>query len=70
MAEIQIPDELKEEMQRMGIEASLLVKILIKQLKEEKEMTDWSVKLGRKAKKGRFKRLLSELSSEERKKLV
>ena len=30
---------------------------MLKKLKEEKELIDWSVKLGRKAKKGRFKEL-------------
>jgi len=36
---------------------------------EEKELVKWSVELGRKAKKGRFERLLKELSPEARKKL-
>ena len=38
--------------------------------KEEKELTKWSVELGRKAKKGSFKRLLSELSPEKRGELL
>ena len=38
--------------------------------KEEQELTRWSVELGRKAKKGRFKRLLTELSPEERAELL
>lgn len=38
--------------------------------KEEKELTEWSVKLGRKAKKGRFKRLLDEVSPDIRERLV
>ncbi len=38
--------------------------------KEEKELTEWSVELGREAKKGRFKRILEELSLEEKKKLL
>jgi len=38
--------------------------------KEEKELTKWSVELGRKAKKGRFKRLLAELSPKEREELL
>ena len=37
--------------------------------KEEQEFIKWSVELGRKAKKGRFKRLLAELSPEKRKEL-
>ncbi len=38
--------------------------------KEEKELTEWSVELGRKAKEGRFKRLLEELTPDERRKLL
>ena len=38
--------------------------------KEEKELIDWSVKLGRKAKKESFKRLLSELSLQKRHELL
>lgn len=38
--------------------------------KEEQEFIKWSVELGRKAKKGRFKRLLTELSSKEREELL
>ena len=36
----------------------------------EQEMEKWSVEVGRKAKKGRFKRLLSEVSPETKKKLL
>lgn len=38
--------------------------------KEEQKLIKWSVDLGRRAKKGRFKELLKELSSEEREKLL
>ena len=38
--------------------------------KEEQELIKWSVELGRKAKKGRFKRLLSEVSPEIRERLL
>ena len=38
--------------------------------KEEQELTKWSVELGRKAKKGRFKRLLAELPREKREELL
>ena len=43
-------------------------KFLLEKLssKEEQELIKWSVELGRKAKKGRFKRLLAELSPKER----
>lgn len=48
------------------------LKKLEKQLesKEEQELIKWSVELGRKAKKGRFKRLLAELSQEKREELL
>lgn len=38
--------------------------------KEEKDFIKWSVELGRKAKEGRFKMLLSEVSPEIREKLL
>lgn len=37
---------------------------------EEQELIKWSVELGRKAKKGSFKRLLSEVSPEKREALL
>ena|SRR3989338_4182080 len=48
------------------------LKKLEKQLesKGEQELIKWSVELGRKAKKGSFKRLLSELSPERREELL
>src|SRR3989338_4244468 len=47
-------------------------KMLLEKLhsKEEQEFIKWSVELGRKAKKGRFKRLLSEISPKTREKLL
>lgn len=46
--------------------------ILLKQLnsKQEQELIRWSVELGREAKKGRFERLLREVSPEIRKQLL
>ena len=38
--------------------------------KEEQELIKWSIELGRKAKEGRFKQLLKEVSPETRKKLL
>ena len=38
--------------------------------KGEQELTKWSIELGRKAKKGRFKRLLAELSPKAREELL
>jgi hypothetical protein len=45
---------------------------LLKQFnsKEEQDLIKWSVDLGRRAKKGRFKRLLSELSPKEQEELL
>src|SRR3989338_9317510 len=37
---------------------------------EERELVKWSVELGRKAKKGRFKELLKEMSPEKREELL
>ena len=47
-------------------------KKLLKRLNspEEQELIKWSVELGRKAKKGRFKNLLKEISPETRKRLL
>ena len=42
---------------------------MLKQLKEEKEFTNWTVEMGRKAKKDRFKKLLKQLSPQEREEL-
>ena len=42
---------------------------MLKQLDEEKEFTNWTVELGRKAKKGRFEKLLIQLSPQEREEL-
>ena len=38
--------------------------------RQEQELIRWSVELGRRAKKGRFKKLLSELSPERREELL
>ncbi len=54
---IKIPDELKRQILTSKINVSLLIKRLIKQLEEEKEMIDWSVKLQRASRKGRFDEL-------------
>ena len=79
---ITIPDELKAQAEKSNIDLSkILVQLakreLVKQLilkrlnsKEEQELTKWSVELGRKAKKGRFKRLLKEVSPKVREELL
>ncbi len=53
---IEIPDELNQ-IKESGIDMSILVKRLVKQLEEEKEMIDWSVKLQRASRRGRFDEL-------------
>jgi hypothetical protein len=54
------------------LEREKKAELLFKKLesKEEQELIKWSVELGSKAKKGRLKKLLSELSLEEREKLL
>ncbi len=51
---IEIPDELEKQIGESKINISLLIKRLVKQLEEEKEMIDWSVKLQRASRHGRF----------------
>ncbi|PKP57152.1 MAG: hypothetical protein CVT88_09290 [Candidatus Altiarchaeales archaeon HGW-Altiarchaeales-1] len=54
---IKIPDALEEEIEKSDIDVSILLKRFVKQLEEEKEMTDWSVKLQRASRRGRFEEL-------------
>jgi len=78
-----VPDEVKQDMNELSWvnwseldRIDLLKKMKLKELskklesKGEQELIKWSVELGRKAKKERFKRLLSELSQKEREKLL
>jgi len=74
-----IPDEIKAKMKKISwvnwselIRREVLKHDLLRKLdsEEEKELVKWSVELGRKAKKGRFKRLLDELSPKEREELL
>lgn len=75
---IRIPDEMEKEMKESKENWSevalnaIKLRLLRRKLEseEEQELTKWSVELGRKAKKGRFKRLLSELSPEKRGELL
>jgi len=78
---IDIPDELKEELEsnpekfkqiQEFTKRQLLKEFLLKKFhsKEEQDLIKWSVELGREAKKGRFKELLKEVSPEIREKLV
>jgi hypothetical protein len=74
---IDVPEEFREEfklaLSRITEQFSRDLKLLMLQerLKSrgEKELTDWSVKLGRKAKKDSFQKLVSELTSEERREI-
>ena len=54
------------------IKRRILAEQLLERLnsKEEQELIKWSVELGRKAKEGRFKRLLSEISPKRREELL
>lgn len=56
MAEIcvKIPEEL---IKNSEVDFSILIKRLIKHLEEEREMTDWSVKLQRASRHGRYDEL-------------
>lgn len=78
-----IPDNIKSEMKKLSwvnwselvseelLKRDSLLKLLGQlKSKEEQELTEWSVELGRKAKKGRFKRLLAELSPDRREELL
>lgn len=75
-----VDDKLNEEITKLAwINLSELVKQellrrqeLLKRFKskEEQELIRWSVELGRKAKKDSFKRLLAELSPEEKNNLL
>ena len=72
-----LPDDIKLKMKELSwVNWSELVRrAFLLQLrervnsKEEQELIKWSVELGRRAKKDRFKRLLAELSPEKRKEL-
>jgi len=78
-----MPDEIKSEMKKLSwvnwselARQELFKKTKIESLmeklksKDEQELTKWSVELGRKAKKGRWKKILTELSPKERKELL
>lgn len=75
---ISLPDELEKEMEKLPenwskvASEAIKLRILRRRLesKEEKELTEWSVAVGKKINKGAFKRLLSELSPKEREKLI
>ncbi len=59
MAEITIrlPESVKQKIERNKINLALVITRVIKQLEEENEMIDWSVKLQRASRKGRLDEL-------------
>ena len=72
---ISVPEEVRKAMKKFpGVNWSFLVRKVImeeverhelkekmlKDLEKEKDFIDWSVELGKKAKKGRLKRILNE----------
>jgi hypothetical protein len=75
-----LDDELKSEINNLSwiVWSELVKQELLKRQellnkfnsKEEQELIKWSVDLGRRAKKGRFKRLLAELSPKEQEDLL
>ena len=77
---VEVPEQFKEEFR---IALAKVVKEFIRRIellelehirkksesKEEQELTEWSVKLGRKVNKETFKKILSQLSKEKREEL-
>ena len=61
-----VRSSIEEKAKKLAIRRELLKKL---ESPEEQELIDWSVKLGRKAKKDSFKRLSSELPPKERKEI-
>ena len=55
--EIEVPDKLRKEMERSGLDWNVLIRRLVRHLEEEKEMIDWSVKLQRASRHGRYDEL-------------
>lgn len=54
---IEIPESLKERLRKERINWAVVIARVVKQLEEEKEMIDWSVKLQHASRKGRFDEL-------------
>lgn len=79
---VNVPEELRKQAEESNIDLSKLLVALVKRevlkqillkrfkSKEEQDLINWSVDLGRKSKKGRFKRLLSEISQDKREELL
>ncbi len=54
---INLPESIKERIERNKINLAIVVSRVIKQLEEENEMIDWSVKLQHASRRGRFDEL-------------
>jgi len=54
---IEIPESLKERLRKERINWAAVIDRVVKQLEEEKEMIDWSVKLQHASRRGRFDEL-------------
>ncbi len=54
---IEIPESLKERLMKEKINWAVVIARVVKQLEEEKEMIDWSVRLQHASRKGRFDEL-------------
>ncbi|MAH06770.1 hypothetical protein CMI38_00805 [Candidatus Pacearchaeota archaeon] len=78
---IDIPNELKEELDanpekskelQEFLKRELLRDFLLKKFnsEEEQDLTEWSIELGRKVKKERFKDIIKEVSPEVKEKLI
>ena len=60
---INLPESVKERIERNKINLAIVVARVIKQLEEENEMTDWSVKLQHASRRGRFDELIEDLGN-------
>nr|QBM01181.1 hypothetical protein [uncultured archaeon] len=54
---IEISESLKERLRKERINWAVVIDRVVKQLEEEKEMIDWSVKLQHASRRGRFNEL-------------
>ena len=54
---INVPEFVKEKLERDKTNLALIISRLVKQVEEEREMIDWSVKLQHASRRGRFDEL-------------
>ena len=57
LIKFKIPEELEKKLRSSHVDITILLKRLIKHLEEEREMINWSVKLQRASRKGRYDEL-------------